>query len=199
MHISATCMMRLLVGALSCALALAGLSSCAPLAPGPAMPQPSIAFPPLDDSAGKWAPILRSPIASYDVSLDEVERPTPTTLALWVRTRYTGNNSMLAVGFGGAVARDEFDCAGRRVRIRASTVYDRDSATVKPKTYAHSPWFRPRRRSDYASLLSEVCAQLGKKAAADVRGTRRFGLGRRDLLRRRPASGDALDIRGRSC
>ena len=125
--------MRLLVGALSCALAVAGLSSCAPLAPGPAMPQPSIAFPPLDDSAGKRAPILRSPIASYDVSLDEVERPTPTTLALWVRTRYTGNNSMLAVGFGGAVARDEFDCAGRRVRIRASTVYDRDSATVKPR------------------------------------------------------------------
>jgi len=36
------------------------------------MPQPSIAFPPLDDSAGEWAPILRSPIASYDVSLDDV-------------------------------------------------------------------------------------------------------------------------------
>src|SRR5690348_15008029 len=127
--------MRTLVGALLCALGLAGLSSCAQSAPAPApvTPQPPLSFPPLDDSAGKWAPILSSPITAYDVSLDGVERPTPTTLALWVRMAYKGNDNMLALGVWGGVTREEFDCASRRMRTLASGIYDRDSATVTSK------------------------------------------------------------------
>ncbi len=168
---------------LSCALGLAGLSSCARPAPEPVTPLRSLSFPPLDDSAGKWAPILSSPITSYDVSLDGVERPTPTTLALWVRTVYKGNNNMLALGVAGAVTREEFDCARRRMRTRASSIYDRDSTTVTSKTYARSLWFTPRRGSNYAYLLSAVCAQLARESSADVPGTYRFAVSRLDHRR----------------
>lgn len=99
-------------------------------------------------------PILSSPITSYDVSLDGVERPTPTTLALWVRTVYKGNDNMLALGVGGAVTREEFDCARRRMRTLKSSVFDRDSAPVTSKTYARSLWFTPRRRSNYVVTVS---------------------------------------------
>jgi hypothetical protein len=63
------------------------------------------------------------------------------------------------------------------MRTRASAVFDRDSATLTSRTYAQSPWFKPRRGSDYAYLLSEVCAQLGKEPTADVPGTYVWGDG----------------------
>lgn len=154
------CEMRRSVAVLSCALPLVGLSSCAHRAPNPAA-RTSVTFPPLD-SGGKWAPILSSPNTSYDVSLDGVERPTPTTVTLWVKSEFKGNNNLLAVGFGNSVTREEFDCKRKRMRTLASAMYDRGGDSISSRLPFHTPWFTPRRGSDYAFLLSEVCAQLVK-------------------------------------
>jgi hypothetical protein len=109
-----------------------------------------------------WTPIVVGPATSYSVRVDSIERPTPSTLILWVRSDYKKSSALHHLGVGGAVNQEEIDCTTKRVRLLTSTVYNRAGDSVSSIAYHDQQLHELRHGSDAEVVTSEICARFAK-------------------------------------